>query len=397
MTKRLDHRPVARGACHSLRSAWLALVLGACGGGVDSGGTGNPTFASGTITGFGSVIVNEVHFDDSQASVTDADGVVHSRTDLRLGMTTDIRGSALSTNDDGIIVSTASSIVFGSELLGPVSAIDVTAKQLVVLGQTVDIAPTTVFDDDSLSGGLPALTPGDVVEVYALADPATGHYAATRIERKTGVSGYVLRGVASQLDTNGKTLSIGGQRFSYAGFGGTLPTTLANGSIVRVRVRPTQVAGVWQVNTLDDGVQRPRDSDSVRLAGLVTDFVSATQFSVNGVAVDASALNATGVALGVNVEVEGTANHGVLVASKVQVKSSGGGSSQEFQLSGQIASSDASTSSFVLRGMPIVYSAGTTRFDNGTAAGLTVGATVEVRGTLSPDGTQLLATRIRFR
>jgi hypothetical protein len=397
MTKRFDHRPIARSAHHRLRALWLALVLGACGGGVDSGGTGNPTFASGTITGFGSVIVNEVHFDDSQASVTDADGVVHNRTDLRLGMTTDIRGSTLSVNDDGVTVSTASSIVFGSELLGPISAIDVTAKQLVVLGQTVDITPATVFDDASLGGGLLVLALGDVVEIYALADSATGHYAATRIERRTGVSSYVLRGVAGQLDTNGKTLNIGGQRFSYAGFGGTLPATLANGSIVRVRVRPTPVAGVWQVSALVDGVQRPRDSDEVRLAGLVTDFISATQFSVNGVAVDASALNATGVALGINVEVEGTANHGVLVASKVQVKSSGGGSSQEFQLSGQIASTDASSSSFVLRGMPIVYSAGTTRFDNGTATGLTVGATIDVRGTLSPDGTQLLATRIRFR
>src|SRR5205085_9845313 len=47
-------------------AALLAAVVAGCGGGVDSGGTGaQPTsFASGPITGFGSVIVNAVHYDD---------------------------------------------------------------------------------------------------------------------------------------------------------------------------------------------------------------------------------------------------------------------------------------------------------------------------------------------
>ena len=54
-----------------------ALSLFACGGsgGVDSGGTGS--FASGPISGFGSVIVNGVHFDDAGATVSDDDGTQH--------------------------------------------------------------------------------------------------------------------------------------------------------------------------------------------------------------------------------------------------------------------------------------------------------------------------------
>lgn len=385
------------GVRRALRAAWLGLALVGCGGGVDSGGTGNPTFASGTITGFGSVIVDGVHFDDTHASVVDGDGAVRSRDDLRLGMTTEIRGSALGTDGFGTTVSTATSIAFGSALLGPVSAIDPTTSRVVVLGQTVDIGARTVFDEASLSSGLAALVLGDVVEVYGLFDAATGHYAATRIERKSGVTGFVLRGVVAQLDTAAKTFSIGGQRMSYATFTGTLPATFANGGMVRVRFGTAQDAGAWPVNGLSDSTQQPMDRDEVRLDGLVSAFVSNQQFSVGGTPVDATAVNPAGVALGVRVEVEGTARAGVLVATKVEVKASDGSGDQDFELRGSVASADPANSSFVVRGVTVVYSMATTEFKDGTAAGLTAGANVEVRGILSSNGTRLLATRITFR
>jgi len=78
----------------------IALALSGCGG-VDSGGTGSPVNASGPITGFGSVIVNGVHFDDTNASITDADGGVHSRDELKLGMTTSIAGSPILSDSNG--------------------------------------------------------------------------------------------------------------------------------------------------------------------------------------------------------------------------------------------------------------------------------------------------------
>jgi len=393
MTTPLHHERGRAASRRILRTLWLALALAGCGGDVDSGGTGSPVFASGTISGFGSVIVGSVHFDDSQASVTDADGNARSRDDLRLGMTTEIRGSALGIDASGITVSTASSIAFGSDLLGPIAAIDLVATRLVVLGQTVDINAGTVFDAASVSGGLSALALGDLVEVYARFDAATGHYTATRVERKTTAGSYVLRGVVSRLDTTAKAFNVGSEHFSYAAFSGTLPATLVNGGIVRVRVRTVQVAGVWQVTALGDGVQQPPDRDEVRLEGLVSAFVSPTQFSVNGVAVDASGVNTAGVALGVRVEVEGTSRAGVLVATKLEVKVAGGG--DEFELSGLIASTDPATLSFVLRGVTVVYAA-TTEFSGGTAAGLIVGAKVEVSGKLSSDGTRLLAKEVSF-
>ena len=387
-----------RSARRGLRTLWIALALAGCGGGVDSGGTGSASFASGTITGFGSVIVNGVHFDDNRANVTDADGTARSRDDLRLGMTTEIRGSAIGTDATGTTVSTASSITFGSEIVGPITRIDPTTSQLVVLGQPVDIVSTTVFDDTSLSGGLPALRLGDVVEVYALFDASGGRYTATRIERKGAAATFVLRGVVSQLDTAAKAFLIGNQRISYAAFSGALPAALANGSLVRVRLRIAQVGGAWIVSALNDGVKEPMDKDEVRLEGRVSAFASAAQFSVDGVVVDAGALAATaGLALGVQVEVEGTARGAVLVARQVKVKTADDVAAETFELRGQVASADATARSFVLRGVTVVYSATATEFKDGTPAGLVAGTNVEARGKLSSDGTQLVATRIQFK
>ena len=385
---------------HWLRALWLALIVAGCGGGVDSGGTGTTpaSYANGPITGFGSVIVNGVRFDDSNAVVTDDDGGGSSRDKLRLGMTTEIRGSAITPDATGTLVSAASSIAFGSDILGRVDSIDLAFRRLVVLGQGVDVNAATVFDDESLSGGLPTVVVGDVVEVYALFNAATGRYTATRIERKGAVAAYRLRGLVSHLDV-GKAFNIGSERISYDGFTGA-PVTLADGNLVRVRLQTTKVAGVWLVAAFKDGAPKPRDRDDVRLEGRISSFTSATLFSVNGVAVNASTIGPlAGLALGVRVEVEGTSSEGVLLASKLKIKTEDEAGNQEFELRGQITSVDAANLRFVLRGVTVVYAitAPETDFRNGTAADLKKDANVEARGVLSADGARLLAARITFK
>lgn len=78
-----------------LRSTLALLVLAvlaACGGGNDDPA---PTLAAqtavGTITGFGSVVVNGVRFDDRAARVT-MDDALTTRDRLRVGMTVQVRG-----------------------------------------------------------------------------------------------------------------------------------------------------------------------------------------------------------------------------------------------------------------------------------------------------------------
>ena len=395
----LDTHRTIHPTLHWLRALWLALIVAGCGGGVDSGGTGTTpaSYANGPITGLGSVFVSGVRFDDSNAVVTDDDGGESRRDKLRLGMTTEIRGSAITADATGTPVSAASSIAFGSDILGPVDSVDLAAKRLVVLGQGVDVNAATVFDDESLSGGLPTVAVGDVVEVYALFNAATGRYTATRIERKNvAVAAYRLRGLVSNLDV-GKAFNIGSERISYDGFTGA-PVTLADGNLVRVRLQTTKGAGVWLVAGFKDGAPKPRDRDDVRLEGRISSFTSPTLFSVNGVAVNASAIGPlAGLALGVRVEVEGTSSEGVLLASKLKIKTEDEAGNQEFELRGQITSVDAANLRFVLRGVTVVYAVPATDFRNGMAENLVKDANVEARGVLSADGTRLLAARITFK
>ena len=382
-----------------LRALAAALALAGCGGGVETGGTGT-AFVSGAVTGFGSVVVGGVRFDDTRAAVTDGDGTARSRDDLRLGMTTEVRGSALATDSAGTTTSTASSIAFGGDILGPVEAIDATARRLTVLGQGVDVDAGTVFDDATLASGFASLAIGNVVEVYALLDTATGRYTASRIERKAGVAAYRLRGVVARLDAAARTFAIGAATISYASASdtGTVAAGLANSSLVRVRLQTAKVAGAWPLARLDDGRQKPGDNEAARVEGRVDGLSDASHFRVNGVAVDASRIGAVaGLVLGARVEVEGTTTADVLIASKVSLRSSGEVQREGFEVRGAIASVDAANQRFVVRGVSVGYAAGSTDFRNGTAAGLTVGANVEARGTLSGDGTRLVATRITFK
>jgi len=381
-------------------ASWLiaGLLAAGCGGGVDSGGTGvQPrSFASGPITGFGSVIVNTVHYDDSNATVRDGNGVLRSRDDLRLGMTIDVRGSALGVDGAGNRASTASSIVFASEIVGPVAASDLAARTLTVLGQSVDIAPGTVLGE-SLAGGQAALVVGTVVEIYARLDVTTGRYAATRVAAMPAGTAFSLRGIVSALDTVTRSFSFGSARISYAAVAAVTPT-LANGRFMRATIALAPGAGgVLTAAALSDGAPPIEDHDEAKLEGRVSAFTSTTAFSVNGTPVDARSASfdggSAGLVSGAKVEVEGTIVGGVLVASRVKVEDDD--DDEEFEVSGRIVSLDTVGKTFVVREVTVSYS-GSVDFRNGTAADLAVGRKVEVRGALTADGTRVQAERIEF-
>ena len=226
--------------------AWAAMLLAgclaaACGGGVDSGGTGAPanTFSTGHISGFGSIVVNGVHYDDSHAAIFDDDGAARASSDLKLGMTVDVDAGAISTDAaTSTPQATASKVQFGYAILGPVQAVDAAHSQLTVLGQTVAVDADTVFD--GITGGVAGVHVGNLVGVFALFDTATGLYSASRIELKTNAGEYRLRGIVSSLDTAAKTFAIGAAVISYAGVPSADVPTLANGSVVRIKLATTQ-------------------------------------------------------------------------------------------------------------------------------------------------------------
>ena len=393
---------------HAWRSLATALVGAAlavgCGGGgssglgVDTGGTGAAalSFSAGRIAGFGSIIVNGVRFDDAAARVVDDDGVGHDRGDLKLGMQTRVQAGPVTTDAAGVPAAKATAIEFGSQVRGPVQAIDVAGATLVVLGQSIKVDAATVFD--GFASGIRSVAAGNLVEVYAFFDKATSTYTATRIELKASLVDYKVVGVVAALNTGAKTFSIGSATIGYGSVPAAALPALADGVVVRVHLQKAQQGTTWIATTLASDVPEGAETE---IEGFITDFTGSNRFKVGGVAVDASAPgvvfksgSAAQLANGVRVEIEGVTRAGVLTASRVDVKTSGGGD-QQFELHGAVEAVNRSAQSFVLRGTTVTYGSGT-RFDDGTAANLAVDAAVEARGMLSATGNQLVAARIKF-
>jgi Domain of unknown function (DUF5666) len=388
---------------HRLRlaAAALLLVLGACGGGVETGGTGptGSSYVEGPVTGFGSVIVGGIRFDDSAARVEDSDGRLLDRSALRLGMRVEVEGGAIATGGDGSRSATASRVRIAADLLGPVASVDPAGATFSLLGQTVRVGSFTVVD--GVPGGLSALTAGDVVEVHGFIDPSVliDRYVATRIERRTISPGaYRVRGLVRGLDAAARTLRIGVQTFDLAATG--VPAGLSNGQIVRLAL-PATTANPWPVSAIVVESRRLDDRDEAELEGIVTAFTSATRFVVNGITVDATGAafpdGTAGIVLGARVKVEGRASGGELIARKVELRDDDEVFGDGFDLRDAIANLDIAATTFSVRGIGVFY--GTVpppRFDNGTAANLANGRLVRVRAQLSSDRTRVVATRIEF-
>ena len=367
------------------------LLLAACGGG---GGTPAKTsYAAGRITGFGSIVVNGVHYDETSATVVDEDGATHNSTDLKLGMMVQVQASEVG-EANNVTTATAQNIEFDSLIRGPVASKAV--DTLVVLGQTIKVTSTTVFDE-SLSGGLAAVKTGDVVRVYGTLDAATGSYTATRIEPQSGAELYRLRGSVTAYDASLKTLTIGAAVIDVSG--AAVPDGLRPGSLVRVKLQTAQVNGKWVAVSVKSGLFAPQDNDHSEVEGTISDFTSTSSFSIDGLPVDASkatfANGVTGLAKGVRVEVEGAIVNGVLVATSVKIKTDKDEQGEGFDVDGAITALDTAKSTFVVHGVKMSY-AGTVAFVGGTATDLKLGAKVEVHGSLATDGVTVNATQIKF-
>ena len=380
----------------------LLLTVIGCGGGVETGGTGptGSSFVEGPVSGFGSVIVAGIRFDESSARVEDADGTLRSRSELRLGMRVEIDAGRVADDGDGGRSASADRVRIVAELLAPVTLIGPGGLFIEVLGQVVRINAATVID--GLAGGLAALAVGDVVEVHGFVDTATliDGYVATRIERRSPPPpAYRVRGLVRDLDTAARTLRIGTQLFDLAATG--VPAGLANGQIVRLVVRTARVSGRWPVSAISAVSRQLPDRDEAQVEGLVTSFTSLSRFEVNGITVDAGnasfANGSAGVVRGARVKVRGNAAGGVLVASSVALRSDDDSFNEGVDIRDLIATVDSAAQTFTLRGITVFYG-NAPRVDNGSLADLVngVGRSVRVRGVLSADRTRVLASRIEF-
>ena len=380
--------------CGALLCAVLAALvvgsMGGCGGGVGTEGTG--TFASvgsGPITGFGSIVVGGVRYDDSTAAIRDDDDNASDRTKLALGMVVDVEGGAIATSADGASLSaTATRVRTRRALLGPAASIEPGAGRLQLLGQLVLVTGDTTFST-SLAGGLSALAAGQLLEVWGLYDASRTAWVATRIAPAAAGSTYSVSGPVAAVDA-GQGFTIGSQRF----VGST--TGLVAGSIVQIKLQSApDASGRWQVSTRRTEDSLPDQSDGAGLEGLISAVASSTRFTVNGTVVDSSSARVDGtVQVGARAQVRGALVAGVLVASRVQA--SAPETVRGFELKGSPSLLDTAARRFVLRGMVVDYSAAS--FSGGNAAGLVgYAGTLEVKGRLSADRQVLEASSVEFR
>ena len=315
-----------------------AATLAACGGneqvaGIDGGDAVPPpppvvvsVVSVGTITGFGSIIVNDIRYELNGAEIT-VDGSPGTEADLAVGQVVAVRGTL---GDDGT-TGTATNVDFNSLLEGPVTSVDIAAGTLVVLGQVVRIDSATSFDDGIVPGSIEGVNVGDAVEIsgFFLAD---GTISATRVELQPALGELEVNGLVSNVGAT--TFNIGGLVVDYSG---AMLEDFPNGALEDgqpVEARGNMLGGSGELiatvvefkgNDFGDD-----DVDQVELEGFITRFVSETDFDVEGVPVTTNAQttyeNGTNADLTLNrkVEVEGDFDaNGVLIAEEIEIKLSG--------------------------------------------------------------------------
>jgi len=310
-----------------------AIMVSGCGGGTDTAGIGGSGYiSSGSVTGFGSVFVNGVEFKTNSAIFDVEDNIDATQADLRVGMVVQVEGTI---NSDGV-TGTATGIQYSDDIEGPISNdpalnenADGTEKTLTILGKTVIISKTeTVYEGVTYAD----IAQGNVIEVSGFEDQ-NGILHASYAELKSitfDTSSIVeIKGVIGDL--SGTTFTVQGITVDASDANiSDLPTGFQDGVLVEVKgtydgttITATEVDA--ESNELSD------TAGEVELEGLITRFVSTSDFDINGFKINASGATfnpgplETQIKLGDKVEVEGPMLNGVIIAMKVEVR---GGSAE---------------------------------------------------------------------
>ena len=314
----------------------------------DAGDTGAGISGSGkavgVITQFGSIFVNGIEYDTSDAVIV-VNGVLATEDDLGVGMVVFIQGTV---NEDGV-TGVAEVVIVDDNLKGPISEITsatdesgalLDARQITVLGIDVVIERTgTVFEDTTFE----SLSAGDFVEIYGFAESGN-NIRATRVERENFVAGVTkveVYGAVNALDTTAETFMLGSYTVNYSAavFDDIDESTFADGLLVEVKgtlasadalaidatkIEPTGIDGGDAEDNGEVDVDTSfGDDDEFTTEGTISSYdPAANTFVINGTAVDASSAELVPGNLiledGLIVQVEGTFSGDVLIAEEIK-------------------------------------------------------------------------------
>lgn len=315
--------------------------LSGCGGGVMGdllagspgiGGTG--LFSSGSISGFGSVIINTITFDETNATVL-LDGVPATSADLRLGMVAEVNGTRGTVSGTGV----AQKIAVWSIAQGAVTALQ--SNQFTVDGRVIQTNSATVWDGIASTS---QLVNGMRVTVWGLQNGAdTTRWIATRVALVTattpirGESGKEKPSLPSlveeamEIDLEGFiTALLPNQRFMVGNVevdASQSPDTSRLFTALRLGER-IHVDGYWKGNVLlatEIHDSEELDYNSAHLEGSIDQFTSLANFVVRGQRCDATHAvwehgNPALLRQGVKVKLEGTKAGDVLMVTEIEIK-----------------------------------------------------------------------------
>jgi hypothetical protein len=382
-------------------AALAACLVAACGADQVAGieGSGAPHAVSsvtvGTITGFGSIIVDGVEYSTSGAQIR-VDDQVATESQLRVGHVVTIKGQVNAEGTSG----TAIEVTFNSDARGSVSQVDPLANTFSILGQTVQITDDTLFDESLTSEDAPTIQAGALVQVSGF-ENAAGVLVASRIDPAPANVELQVRGKVTSLDTSAQTFRVNALTVNYSG--ATISGTLAPESIVKV-VGTSLSAGSTLNATRVTVVSPPAGTSNGRgqVEGFITGFTSENDFVVNSqrvVADSSTRFDLHGQTLGrdVFVKVRGTFNaSGALVASRIEAKQKSAA-----LVRGVVDSISSSAGTLTVLGVTVSTNASTAFEDRSRErkrqfkfADLRAGDYVEVRGTEGGAAATVIATLI---
>lgn len=321
----------------------LVLIVGIslvnCGGGgtqVAEGGIGGTGISSGTVTGYGSIIVNGVHFDTTGAVITKDDSASITNVNdadinqfINLGMVVTVKGSI---NDDGV-TGKADSISYEDLLEGPIVGTP-SGTSINVLGQNVEVVNgvTRYTCDEDYTGcsfnTFADLQDGQVVEVSGFIDD-NGDITAAYIELQennytSDVDVFELKGKANVSSSS--SFKIGNLMINTA-----TDMTSLDGKFVEAKgtFDGTNTLTTTEPVEIEDEGFDIEDADKAELEGIATTgcTTNTCDFNLNGVTVRVDSnttfinnTTATDINAGDKLEAEGTLQGGILYASEVEFK-----------------------------------------------------------------------------
>lgn len=389
-----------------LLPALVIAGLNACGGGGGSllAGGGISGTGTGTITGFGSVIINDIRefqIDANTLILWDGIPITEAQLIQRGG------GSVVSVDvgtdvNTSFTTGTAVRISVGNIVKGPVTS----TSPLQVLGQNVLLTADSVYYEDNVP--VAAFGPGlnNQVEVNGFPD-ANGTILAARLERAvaTSLPEWKIIGTAA-APASGGDFNIGSQEVEI---GSVVPlnctgNVVSPGDLVEVKaaVDPLFTPGnilstVTDVECLAPGLATPANATGTVLRAEVEGLVSSIslpQLVINGQTVVTTAGTVyeggtvTDIDIGSKLEAEGDLNTttGILTANKIRFR--------DRRVRIEAPAGLPLGASFTILGVITVNTTALTADNDGLISGGAGNRQVEVRGYLD-DNDEVIATEVR--